>query len=290
MSRILVLILALILSPLHSFRAEADCSVAPNEALLKHTVDTSGIEFSVAPANAGCPATKLRFSFVYLNQAANAWEEYSAWMTGSATGKAFNFKVPAINGKSKVLVAIEASNKWGIAAYTPYKASFQITAEEAAAKKGEMDLEAAVLAQERYWAAKKLTITCKKGKVSKKVAGDSPICPKGYINPMAGYGTFQAFSICQLYKVDSSIGGARLGDSGRTLTLDDVGRYEWSTLFLTRSDYECVARVLKMPDFVKTNVGNTRALDGMQRTTWGKITAYWTYHPDDGLNISFNSK
>lgn len=435
MWRVLVLMLALVLSPLHSFRAEADCSVAPNQALLTHTVNASGIEFSVTPADSGCPATKLSYAFVYLDQATNAWEKWSAWIVGSATGKAFKFKVPTIQGKTRVTVGIEASNKWGTAAFTPYGVSFQpadaetvntspgtvisalikdlggtnrsmkfeishpdsgvcsnyggsryyncsipmkyritsedskswfygngqvyteagedvgyfgsstftgyadsqwrsgtievrmpmtgkvylsftgagnnesykplsrtvislfvktaeqVKAEEAAAKKVVADEEAAKKrAEEQRQAAKKLTIICKKGKASKKVTGESPICPKGYINPMARYATFQAFSLCQLYKKDSTIAGARLGDNGRTLTLDNVGNYNWSILYLSQSDYECAARVLKMPDFVKTSVAITRALDGMQRATWGKISAYWTYHPDDGINISFNSK
>jgi hypothetical protein len=34
-----------------------------------------------------------------------------------------------------------------------------------------------------------------------------------------------------------------------------------------------------------TEIDNTRALDGMQRDSWRKFKASWTYHPDDGLNI-----
>ena len=33
--------------------------------------------------------------------------------------------------------------------------------------------------------------------------------------------------------------------------------------------------------------GETRALDGMQTDSWGGMTARWTYHPDNGMNITF---
>ena len=33
-------------------------------------------------------------------------------------------------------------------------------------------------------------------------------------------------------------------------------------------------------------INSTRALDGMQTDSWHDITARWTYHPDDGLDIT----
>jgi hypothetical protein len=52
--------------------------------------------------------------------------------------------------------------------------------------------------------AKKLTITCKKGSTSKKVTGESPVCPKGFTNSLDKYLTFQAYSKCKLYKKNNS--------------------------------------------------------------------------------------
>ena len=46
----------------------------------------------------------------------------------------------------------------------------------------------------------KMTITCLKGKVSKKVTGDPPKCPTGYSNPAANFLTYKAYSQCKLYK------------------------------------------------------------------------------------------
>jgi hypothetical protein len=46
---------------------------------------------------------------------------------------------------------------------------------------------------------------------------------------------------------------------------------------------------MNAPSFVTAQIDTTRALDGLQKATWGKLRAFWTYHPDNGLNISFNS-
>ena len=46
---------------------------------------------------------------------------------------------------------------------------------------------------------------------------------------------------------------------------------------------------MNAPSFVTAQIDTTRALDGLQKATWGKLSAFWTYHPDNGLNISFNS-
>lgn len=139
--------------------------------------------------------------------------------------------------------------------------------------------------------AKKLTITCKKGSTSKEVKGESPVCPKGYTNPLDKYLTFQAFSKCQLYKKNSSIGGVSLLDNGKTLTFTYAGKYS-SYLVAAGSyaDVTCALTVMKAPSFVTSQIDTTRALDGLQKATWGKVSSFWTYHPDNGLNISFNSK
>ena len=81
-----------------------------------------------------------------------------------------------------------------------------------------------------------------------------------------------------------------LEDGGKTLTFSAVGKYTFSASAPSYSDVECALGVLKTPSFVKTQIQTTRALDGMQKATWGKISAQWTYHPDNGINISFNSK
>ena len=163
---------------------------------------------------------------------------------------------------------------------------------KAAADRAAADAKAAAdrAATQTAQDAKKLTITCVKGKVKKKVTGEIPKCPSGYKNPLDAYLTFKAFSNCKLYKKDSYLGGINLADGGKTLTFSGVGKYTSVTSAGNYTDLVCALAVLKVPSFVQTQIDTTRALDGMQKATWGKISAIWTYHPDNGLNISFNSK
>jgi hypothetical protein len=138
--------------------------------------------------------------------------------------------------------------------------------------------------------AKKLTISCKKGSTTRRVTGESPVCPKGFTNSLDKHLTFQAFSKCKLYKKDSSIGGVSLLDNGATLKFSSAGKY---SSFLASAgsyvDVACSLLVMKAPSFVTAQIDSTRALDGLQKATWGRLSAFWTYHPDNGLNISINS-
>ena len=184
---------------------------------------------------------------------------------------------------------VDAANKAAAdkAAADKAAADAKAAADRAAADaKAAADRAAIQAAQDR----KKLTITCKKGNSSKTVTGESPVCPKGFTNPLANFPTFQAYSICKLYKKDSPLAGVSLLDGGRTLKFSYAGKYSG---FLASAgsyaDVTCALAVMKAPSFVTSQIDTTRALDGLQKATWGKVSSFWTYHPDNGLNISFNS-
>jgi hypothetical protein len=168
-------------------------------------------------------------------------------------------------------------------------AAIRAAAEAAAAKEQAAAAVAAAQEQEAQ-RAKKLTITCAKGNQRKKVTGENPKCPVGFKNPLGSFATFQAFSTCKLYKKDAYVGGAQLKDGGRTLILDAVKERSYRVNALIDADYKCVASVMKMPAFVASKVESTRAIDGMQNAQWGKVSAFWNFHPDNGLDITFNSK
>ena len=116
------------------------------------------------------------------------------------------------------------------------------------------------------------------------------MCPKGYTNSLDKYLTFQAYSKCQLYKKDSSFAGVSLLDNGTTLKFSYAGKYSsFMASAASYADVSCTLSVMKAPSFVTAQIDTTRALDGLQKAAWGKVSAFWTYHPDNGLNISFNS-
>ena len=171
------------------------------------------------------------------------------------------------------------------------KAAAEKAAEEARAAEEERIAEEARAAEElANWKNKKLSITCVKGKVTKKVTGDPPVCPVGYTNQRASLLTFQAFSKCKLYKQDAPVGGAQIQDSGKTLVLHLVPNVEFLLTGLTNEHFNCATKTLKVPGFVSSKISATRAIDGIQSAKWGKISAFWNYHPEDGLKITFNTK
>lgn len=50
----------------------------------------------------------------------------------------------------------------------------------------------------------------------------------------------------------------------------------------------CLLGASGAPNEVQTAMLNTRAIDGAQSDSWLWITATWTYHPDDGLRVTFD--
>lgn len=54
---------------------------------------------------------------------------------------------------------------------------------------------------------------------------------------------------------------------------------------LSLREIACVLEAVKVPDGIASQMDGTRALDGMQEATWGKISVTWTYHPDSGFRI-----
>ena len=93
------------------------------------------------------------------------------------------------------------------------------------------------------------------------------------------YLTEKAFYLCGL---NTNTLGAELTDKGKTLALDHVFKY-----FVSDAEFTCVTSKLGMPSSVRSKMSMTRALDGIQSAKFGKISADWSYHPDDGLTVTF---
>jgi hypothetical protein len=74
--------------------------------------------------------------------------------------------------------------------------------------------------------------------------------------------------------------GYDIEDAGHTLIITVGGAYMTSTMMT------CVFNSLNVPSAVREHIGTTRALDGQQTDTWDDYTARWTYHPDDGLQMT----
>lgn len=74
--------------------------------------------------------------------------------------------------------------------------------------------------------------------------------------------------------------GFDVEDSGKTLNVTVGGAY------MATDTMTCVFGELQMPDAIQQHVLSTRALDGQQTDSWPGYTARWTYHPDDGLQMT----
>lgn len=73
-----------------------------------------------------------------------------------------------------------------------------------------------------------------------------------------------------------------IDDDGRSLYLDGRGEDSQGVSV----DYQlCILRDLDVPSSVLTRMSNTTALMGMQAGSWDGISASWTYHPRNGLDI-----
>lgn len=83
----------------------------------------------------------------------------------------------------------------------------------------------------------------------------------------------------------SSTPDAVLSEDGKSVTLDTQGEDDIEGEDV--ADVQCFLRGLGAPDYVAQHISTTRALDGQQTDEWDDIEARWTYHPDNGLQITF---
>lgn len=78
----------------------------------------------------------------------------------------------------------------------------------------------------------------------------------------------------------------RLQDNGKSISLDTIGE-EDAGVGDEFEDVDCILTETNTPQYVIDHMNSTRALDGMQTDQWNGFKARWTYHPDDGVNITF---
>lgn len=86
----------------------------------------------------------------------------------------------------------------------------------------------------------------------------------------------------------SPLHGATIGDAGRTLTIDGLGEEDADGVDI--DGIRCLLDVTEASDAVRSEIQQTRALDGRQQGTWGDIEASWAYHPDSGIEMVLTLK
>ena len=81
-------------------------------------------------------------------------------------------------------------------------------------------------------------------------------------------------------------GVVEIADQGRTMIVDGEGE-DFGSGDVSFSDLDCIIDAVGAPASVKELMYSTRSLDGRQSGEWDDISASWSYHPDDGLDIIF---
>jgi len=71
--------------------------------------------------------------------------------------------------------------------------------------------------------------------------------------------------------------GVTLADNGDSIIIDTSYNIDGVT---------CVLNELDAPDYVLSQVESTNSLMGRQSADWGDLTASWSYHPDNGLQMT----
>jgi hypothetical protein len=98
-----------------------------------------------------------------------------------------------------------------------------------------------------------------------------------------------SFVFAPLAHAKNECAAGQLADEDTTLIIDvqgedlGSGSTSFDALF-------CVLDELDTPSYVISQIENTRALDGMQSANWESYTAQWTYHPDQGLDLTIHQE
>lgn len=95
------------------------------------------------------------------------------------------------------------------------------------------------------------------------------------------------FFLSPLAHAKNECTAGELADENTTLIIDVQGEDVGSGSLSFDALY-CVLAELDTPSYVISQIESTRALDGMQSANWETYTAQWTYHPDQGLDITIH--
>ena len=80
--------------------------------------------------------------------------------------------------------------------------------------------------------------------------------------------------------------GFSIDEDGKGAYMDGAGEDE--IFAMDYSSQRCILRQLDVPSSVTSRIGNTNSLMGMQEAEWDNVSISWTYHPDNGLDVSID--
>lgn len=106
-----------------------------------------------------------------------------------------------------------------------------------------------------------------------------------------GRGVITSMGPNVLQKASDTCKTGTLADKNKTLLFDMAGK-EIGSGTGTLENLNCLLAATEVPTATNAKMMSTRALDGKQTDSWTtsdgtKLTALWSYHPDNGLDIIF---
>ena len=83
---------------------------------------------------------------------------------------------------------------------------------------------------------------------------------------------------------------AEVGSDGSYLSID-TNPYDWDDDGLAYPEawtaVKSINAALGLPESLSNDMGETRGADGKQTRTYDDLTVSWTYHPDEGLEVTY---
>lgn len=106
------------------------------------------------------------------------------------------------------------------------------------------------------------------------------IALSGAGNPIPG-----ALSSCGLSETSA---GVSVDAGGKTVYFDGTGEEDFGGI--DYASVQCVLEKLNAPTSIFERIGSTSALQGVVEGDWANFHASWTYHPNNGLDLTLESK
>lgn len=133
-----------------------------------------------------------------------------------------------------------------------------------------------------------VTFSLKKSTLKKAaIAGGTIVIVAGAWLAFQGFSQSRVFDDAAEACSASDSRGVTVDSGGRAMYLNGEGEESAGVNVLVQI---CILNELNVPDSVFDRISGTTSLMGVQTARWENLEASWTYHPNNGLDISIERK
>ena len=94
----------------------------------------------------------------------------------------------------------------------------------------------------------------------------------------------KAYDECKYILAETSLGSFQLADGGHSILVSAT------TTVKDLDGVDCLTDVLDTPRSTIANIGSTTSMMGRQTEVHDGLTYAWSYHPDNGLNMTITDE